>query len=149
MIPEEELKRLQNEIMCLREDNDTFAVKIERLQTELKTTDRLLNERQKLLEAIPQCSDHGSCVPHALEWISKVKQLQSENHGKQLALEDLAKTNYEIGWKFEDQKEYIKKLQSDLNGKNFLLDKALIDTAILVQEITYLKEQNTLLKGAK
>lgn len=65
---EDELKRLQNENMCLREDVDRLVTFIEGLQDKLKI------------------------------------------------------------------------VQSDLSGKNFLLDKALIDNAILVQEITYLKE---------
>lgn len=72
-----EIKRLQNEIMCLREDNDRLVAKVIHLQDELKIA------------------------------------------------------------------------QSDLGGKNWLLNKAQIDVALAVQEITYLKEQNTLLKGIK
>lgn len=36
----------------------------------LNTNERLLAERQKVLDAIPECEAHGgNCVPHAIEWI--------------------------------------------------------------------------------
>ena len=36
----------------------------------LNVNERLLYERQKVLDAIPECEQHGrNCVPHALEWI--------------------------------------------------------------------------------
>ncbi|WP_417832788.1 hypothetical protein, partial [Terasakiella sp.] len=43
------------------------------LSKELEVTDLLLNERQKVLDAIPECNLHGKCVPHALEWIEEMK----------------------------------------------------------------------------
>lgn len=45
----------------------------EQLQMDLKVTESLLNERQRLLDAIPECPEHGKCVPYALEWIEKAK----------------------------------------------------------------------------
>lgn len=41
------------------------------LKKQLEVTDQLLDERQRVLDAIPECPRHGSCVPHALEWIEK------------------------------------------------------------------------------
>jgi len=39
---------------------------------ELAITDKLLIERERVLNAIPECPPHGKgCVPHALEWIAK------------------------------------------------------------------------------
>ena len=46
---------------------------VKSLQDQLKVTDSLLNERQRLLDAIPECALHDKCVPHALEWIEKAK----------------------------------------------------------------------------
>ncbi len=46
---------------------------LDRLKEELRITDLLLSERQRVLDAIPACKLHGSCVPHALEWIEKAK----------------------------------------------------------------------------
>jgi len=46
------------------------------LEAELKVADKLLETRNELLKFIPACEAHGDqCVPHALEWISKVKTL--------------------------------------------------------------------------
>lgn len=49
--------------------------RIRELETELATTNRLLEEREKLLSAIPECPAHGKCIPHAVEWIEQVKTL--------------------------------------------------------------------------
>jgi hypothetical protein len=46
------------------------------LKKEIKVTDKLLEERQKVLDAIPECKTHGSCVPNALEWIEEMKKLK-------------------------------------------------------------------------
>ena len=44
------------------------------LREELEVTDMILAEREKVLNAIPECPVHGSgCVPHALEWIDLAK----------------------------------------------------------------------------
>lgn len=52
---------------------------ITKLKNELKVTDELLNDRQLLLDAIPECEAHGKCVPHALDWIEiKKSKLYSE-----------------------------------------------------------------------
>ena len=50
----------------------SIQVQVAALEEELRITDKLLAERNRLLEAIPPCPMHGSqCVPHALEWIHK------------------------------------------------------------------------------
>ena len=42
------------------------------LKEELDLTDRLLENREQVLRAIPECPIHGSdCVQHALEWIER------------------------------------------------------------------------------
>lgn len=46
------------------------------LKAELKVTDELLAERERVLRAIPECPQHGPCVPHALEWIEKATRLR-------------------------------------------------------------------------
>jgi hypothetical protein len=43
------------------------------LKHELEVTEKLLNERQRVLDAIPECQSHGKCVPHAIEWIEEMK----------------------------------------------------------------------------
>ncbi len=41
---------------------------------ELELTEKILEQRQRVLDAIPECDVHGECVPHALEWIEKAKE---------------------------------------------------------------------------
>ena len=43
------------------------------LEQELEVTEKLLEERQRVLDAIPECPSHGKCVPHAIEWIEEMK----------------------------------------------------------------------------
>lgn len=46
------------------------------IKEELAVTCKLLEDRDRVLKAIPECPDHGPCVPHAIEWI---KNVQAEN----------------------------------------------------------------------
>lgn len=40
------------------------------LREELAITDKLLEARNEVIEAIPHCPDHGGqCLPHALIWV--------------------------------------------------------------------------------
>ena len=48
---------------------------------ELLVTDKLLEERNRVMEAIPPCPRHGSqCVPHALEWVEAHRK-QDDDEG--------------------------------------------------------------------
>src|SRR3990167_1583902 len=46
------------------------------IQNDLKVTNSLYEERQRLLDAIPECPTHGKCVPYVLEWIERMKTLE-------------------------------------------------------------------------
>jgi hypothetical protein len=50
---------------------DALQRERDKLREELRVTDDLLNERQRVLDAIPACPAHGACVPHALEWVAR------------------------------------------------------------------------------
>lgn len=56
------------------------------LREELVVTEEILAGRQQVLEAIPQCAEHGLCVPHALEWIADRNKNQSLDAGLELQL---------------------------------------------------------------
>jgi hypothetical protein len=48
------------------------------LKEELRITDDLLTARMRVMDAIPECPEHGgNCVPHALEWIEKAKAVMN------------------------------------------------------------------------
>lgn len=49
----------------------TLRSQVAQLVEELRITDALLTERNRVLDAIPPCPVHGmQCVPHALEWVA-------------------------------------------------------------------------------
>jgi hypothetical protein len=51
------------------------AQQLAEVREELVLTDKLLAERNRLLQAIPACPAHGSeCVPHAIEWVQAAKE---------------------------------------------------------------------------
>ena len=60
---------------CGRKEIAELKQKLAYTEALLKVTDSILNERQRLLDAIPECPAHGACVPHALEWIEKAKAI--------------------------------------------------------------------------
>lgn len=42
----------------------------------VKLTDAILEQRSRVLKAIPECNAHGDeCVPHALDWVKEHKRL--------------------------------------------------------------------------
>jgi hypothetical protein len=48
------------------------------LKENLRITEALLDERERVLRAIPECPAHGAaCVPHALEWVERMRGLRS------------------------------------------------------------------------
>ncbi|MEW6115633.1 MAG: hypothetical protein AB1553_01875 [Nitrospirota bacterium] len=45
---------------------------LQKAQEEIKISDKLLAERNRVLEAIPECPIHGKqCIPHAMDWIQR------------------------------------------------------------------------------
>ena len=50
---------------------DGQPLAIDELLSLLNANEHLLAERQRVLDAIPECEVHGgNCVPHAIEWIN-------------------------------------------------------------------------------
>lgn len=63
---EVEQQRLQAEI----ERQEHLLAKLEE---EIKVGDYLIQRYRSVLQAIPECPEHGECIPWALEWIEKAK----------------------------------------------------------------------------
>jgi predicted nuclease with TOPRIM domain len=61
-----------------RERRHTAEAERAELRATLDVTDKLLAERQRVLDAIPPCPQHGECVPHAIEWIADVQSERAE-----------------------------------------------------------------------
>jgi hypothetical protein len=54
--------------------------RIKELEAQIEVLNTLLDTREKLVEAIPECKEHGAgCVPHAIEWVEKAKELEAES----------------------------------------------------------------------
>jgi hypothetical protein len=55
---------------------DDLKKQIEELKAEIIITDKLLEERHRIMDEIPACPVHGNrCVPYAIEWVRRVKTL--------------------------------------------------------------------------
>jgi len=60
----------------LEADIEELYDKIKIVRDELDVAYKLLKEHNRLMNAIPECPVHGNrCVPHAIEWILRVKTL--------------------------------------------------------------------------
>jgi hypothetical protein len=70
-----EQKRLEASVGHERVFSPDVSISV--LEFQLELAKQLLDERQRLLDAIPQCPAHGECVPYALEWIAKAKVLMA------------------------------------------------------------------------
>lgn len=69
---------IENEHEFIEELKLINKAAVAEITEELKTTDNLLEERQRVLDAIPECDSHGgNCVPNALDWIEAAKKLIS------------------------------------------------------------------------
>ena len=67
----------------LHDECESLIARVSELEEEVRIDNKLITERDKLLNAIPECSVHGKCVPHALEWISERKSKLS--HEKRIS----------------------------------------------------------------
>ena len=58
------------------------TVTSEDLKRYIRVTEELLVERNRVLDAVPECPVHGpQCVPHALEWIKEKANKQEAIEG--------------------------------------------------------------------
>lgn len=57
--------------------------KIRKYREEIYVADKLIAERNRLINAIPQCPVHGPCIPYSIEWVEKailmMQGLKAEN----------------------------------------------------------------------
>ena len=66
-------------IGTLEEDMANVIKQCEARDEKIEVLDKLLAERNRLLEAIPECQAHGDkCVPHAIEWVNQSKTDKEE-----------------------------------------------------------------------
>lgn len=82
---EQHISRVESERGDLRAARDEAWARIEKLESEIAVDDKLLAERDRLLNTIPACPAHGAgCVPHAIAWVDDARDrmgLNSEGEG--------------------------------------------------------------------
>ncbi len=70
-------------------DLENGKAELARLVEELKVADELLETRMALVEAVPECPEHGpQCVPHAIEWVKTAQDKLSYLEGAVKAAQD-------------------------------------------------------------
>lgn len=79
------LAETQDKLIDAERDRDTYRTVAdtaiaagEELRAELEVTNKLLDERNRLLGHIPGCGVHGACIPHAIEWVQAFKDLEAQ-----------------------------------------------------------------------
>lgn len=56
-------------------DTELAAMSRAELESYVRNLEYLCGDRDRLLEALPDCSDHGpGCVPYALAWIAEAHE---------------------------------------------------------------------------
>lgn len=107
LLTEEEIEEITNSVgdgpldYSDLEDADREAI----IQLAL-SLDRRLAEHHKLLEGIPECPLHGRCLPHAKDWVNRVKLLimTEEEEGLISQLDEIKNkllSDQHIGWHHE------------------------------------------------
>ena len=115
----------------MREDTLTSLSALKQAYEEIHISDKLLEQRNKVLAAIPACPDHGDqCIPHAIEWVQESIAIRVN---REELIEALKVSNAQAEhWKAaresamfagEEMKKQIKALQADAERYRCLRDK--------------------------
>lgn len=65
---------LEAEIKNHLPPNPAAQQAVSAIKTLMRVLDKGADDRNKLLQAIPECELHGLCIPHALNWIEQAAQ---------------------------------------------------------------------------
>ena len=58
----------------IMETINPLIIALEHQAEEIKLDNKRIDNLLKVLHAIPECEQHGECIPHAIEWINdKIK----------------------------------------------------------------------------
>ena len=81
-------------------DLENGKAELARLEDELRTANDLLETRMALVDAIPECPEHGpQCVPHAIEWVKTAQAtITSLENARDAAIDDAILAGEMLGW---------------------------------------------------
>lgn len=68
------LRRLELREKIIKEQQITMEANREAIAV----LDKLLSGRQRVLDAVPECPEHGECVPYAVAWVERMKSMPFE-----------------------------------------------------------------------
>jgi hypothetical protein len=118
---EADVARLDSSLREVRERKDQriteLVQQLESKRLEVEVDNQLIESRAQLLAAIPECPEHGPCIPHALEWIEKAKRWKDE-------ITDMAVVDWSLS---EANKDNPKQMVADMiqNAVQQALDPAI------------------------
>lgn len=85
-----DIRDLIDELIEQVKETVVLRARMTELECEIEVDNKLLAERNRVLDAIPECPSHGSeCIPHAMEWIAETCD---ENERLRVALKQLRVT---------------------------------------------------------
>lgn len=87
---------------------------IAELKAEIATDERLLEGRETLLDAIPECPLHGPCIPHALDWIKGVKAAEAKLEEVRAQRDRLESRIEERDNQLTDAEKEVRRLQREI-----------------------------------
>lgn len=62
----------------MRKPEDELRAEIDRLAADVVVGGKIIEERNRLLHAIPECAAHGPCVPYAIQWVQDARAQLAE-----------------------------------------------------------------------
>lgn len=69
---------IRNGMVAKDAELTALRAQVTMLEAEIEVDNKLLLSRDNLLKSIPECPEHGDqCIPHAMEWVEKMKALES------------------------------------------------------------------------
>lgn len=84
-----------NAQIIMREHNENVSTLLA-TQQELKNVEKLLDIRSQIVKAIPQCPEHGDCLPYALSWIESSSAIREGYNNLTEAVHRLTNENAEL-----------------------------------------------------
>lgn len=143
-----------NNLLIELEELISISETVDKLKQELEVTEKLLNERQRVSDAIPECKAHRSCVPHAIEWIEEMKSKELSNKTDSIGVSieqifQIQKTINEIKNSTTSASEFLFSLLKDDTGIGKLANEELNKIRDELNKENYIKESERCLDEYK
>jgi hypothetical protein len=68
-------QQVVEELLAALKQTRAWEKRVLELEREWSVTEGLLRDCERVLAAVPECSVHGRCIPHAINWINDRKAI--------------------------------------------------------------------------